>query len=99
MKNDEMQLIDTKNEGEDINLKDKLDELAELPSPKKSKSKTKTNNKDNKRSRISSVWHFFHMLPTKDGEKPICKCKKCGKEYIAIGVYGIGNLKRHFNVC
>ena len=56
-------------------------------------------NKDNKRRRISSVWHFFHMLPTKDGEKPICKCKKCGKEYIAIGVYGIGNLKRHFNVC
>ena len=39
------------------------------------------------------------MLPTKDGEKPICKCKKCGKEYIAIGVYGIGNLKRHLNVC
>ena len=39
------------------------------------------------------------MLPTKDGEKPICKCKKCGKEYIAAGVYGIGNLKRHLNVC
>ena len=35
-----MQRIDTKNGGEDIDLKDKLDELAELPQPKKSKSKT-----------------------------------------------------------
>ena len=52
-----MQLIDTKNEGEDIDLKDKLDELAELPPPKKSK--TKTNNKNNKRRRTSSVCHFF----------------------------------------
>ena len=58
-----MQLIDTKNEGEDLDLKDKLVELAELPLPKKSKSKTKTNNKDNKRKRTSSVCHFFQMLP------------------------------------
>ena len=94
-----MQLIDTKNEGEDLDLKDKLIELAELPLPKKSKSKTKTNNKDNKRRGISSVWRFFHMLPTKDREKPICKCKKCGKEYIVVEVYGIGNLKHHLNVC
>ena len=43
MKNDEMQLIGTKNEDEDIDLKDKLDELVELPLPKKSKSKIKTN--------------------------------------------------------
>ena len=35
-----MQNIDTKNGGEDIDLKDKLDELAKLPQPKKSKSKT-----------------------------------------------------------
>ena len=61
-----MQTIDTKNEGEDIDLKDKLDELAELPPPKKSK--TKTNNNNNKRRRTSSVCHFFQMLPTKDGE-------------------------------
>ena len=85
-----MQRIDTKNGGEDIDLKDKLDELAELPQPKKSKSKTKTNNKNNKRRRTSSICHFFQMLPTKDGEKPICKCKKCGKKYITVGVYGIG---------
>nr|POE95067.1 gdsl esterase/lipase exl3 [Quercus suber] len=99
MEKDEMQCIDTKSEGEDIDLKDKLDELAELPQPKKSKSKTKTNNKNNKRRRTSTVCHFFHMLLTKDGEKPICKCKKCGKEYIAVGAYGIGNLKCHLNLC
>ena len=99
MEKDEMQRIDTKNGGEDIDLKNKLDELAELPQPKKSKSKTKTNNKNNKRRRTSSICHFFHMLPTKVGEEPVCKCKKCGKEYIAVGVYGIGNLKRHLNVC
>ena len=40
MEKDEMQRIDTKNGGEDIDLKDKLDEPAELPQPKKSKSKT-----------------------------------------------------------
>ena len=43
MEKDEMQCIDTKNGGEDIDLKDKLDELVELPPPKKSKSKIKTN--------------------------------------------------------
>ena len=86
-----MQLIDTRYEGEGIDLKV---ELAELPSPKKSKTKTKTNNKDNKRRRTSSVWHFFQMLPTKDGEKPTCKCKKCGKEYSAIGVYGCNTWRK-----
>ena len=39
------------------------------------------------------------MLPTKDEEKPTCKCKKCGKVYIAAGAYDIGNLKRHLKVC
>ena len=60
MESDEMKLIDTKYEGEDIDLED---ELAELPLPKKGKSKSnsKTKNKDNKR-RTSSVWRFFHTL-------------------------------------
>ena len=71
MESDEMKLIDTKYEGEDIDFED---ELIELPPPKKSKSKSnsKTKNKDNQR-RTSSVWCFFHMLPTKGEEKPTCK--------------------------
>ena len=46
MESDEMKLIDTKYEGEGIDLED---ELAELPLPKKGKSKSnsKTKNKDN----------------------------------------------------
>ena len=48
MESDEMKLIDTKYEGEDIDFED---ELIELPPPKKSKSKSKSNsktkNKDN----------------------------------------------------
>ena len=39
------------------------------------------------------------MLPTKDEEKPTCKCKKCWKEYIAAGTYGTRNLKCHLEVC
>ncbi|KAL4596433.1 hypothetical protein ACB092_12G163900 [Castanea dentata] len=39
------------------------------------------------------------ILPTKDEEKPTCKCKKCGKEYIVAGAYGTGNLKRHLELC
>ena len=39
------------------------------------------------------------MLPTKDEEKPTCKCKKCGKEYIAARAYGTGNLKCHLELC
>ena len=39
------------------------------------------------------------MLPTKDEEKSTCKCKKCGKVYIAGRAYGTGNLKRHLKVC
>ena len=39
------------------------------------------------------------MLPTKDKEQPTCKCKKCGKEYIATGAYVGFNLKRHLGLC
>ena len=61
--------------------------------------KNKTNNEDKKMKRTSTVWRFFQMLPIKDEEKPTCKCKKCGKVYIAAEAYGIGNLKRHLKVC
>ena len=90
MESDEMIHIEIKYEGEDIDLEDELDEVAELPPPKKAKTKckNKTNNKDNKRRRTSYVWSFFELLPTKDEEKPTCKCKKCGKEYIAVRAYG-----------
>ena len=55
MESDEMIPIEIKYEGEDIDLEDELDEVAELPPPKKAKtkSKNKTNNKDNKRRRTS----------------------------------------------
>ena len=90
MESDEMIPIEIEYEGEDIDLEDELDEVAKLPPPKKAgtKCKNKKNNKDNKRRRTSYVWSFFELLPTKDEEKPTCKCKKFGKEYIAAGAYG-----------
>ena len=101
MESDEMIPIDIKYEGEDIDLEDKLDEVADLPPPKKAKTKfkNKTNNRDNKWRRTTTFCCFFQMLPTKDEEKPTCKCKKCGKEYIATGAYGTRNLKCHLEVC
>ena len=95
MESDELIPIDIEYEREDLDLEDELDEVAELPPPKKAKtkSKNKTNNEDKKRRRTSTVWHFFQMIPKKDEEKPTCKCKKCGKEYIAAGAYGTRNLK------
>ena len=50
MESDEMIPIDIKCEGKDTDLVDELDEVVELPLPKKArtKSKNKTNNKDNK---------------------------------------------------
>ena len=61
MESDEMIPIDIKYEGEDIDLEDKLDEVAELPPPKKAKTKSnnKKNNKDNKRWRTSTLCLFF----------------------------------------
>uniref|UniRef100_A0A2N9GVG1 hAT-like transposase RNase-H fold domain-containing protein n=1 Tax=Fagus sylvatica TaxID=28930 RepID=A0A2N9GVG1_FAGSY len=39
-----------------------------------------------KRRKTSAVWAFFEMLPTKgDNDKPYCKCKKCGDEYLSPG--------------
>ena len=83
MERDGMIPIDNEYEGEDLDLEDELDEVVELPPPKKvkTKSKNETNNEDKKRRKTSTVWRFFQMLPTKDKEKPTCKCKKYGKEY------------------
>ena len=49
-----------------------------------------TQKKKAKRRKISVVWAFFEMLPTKgDDDKPYCKCKKYGNEYLSPGSYGI----------
>jgi hypothetical protein len=53
-----------------------------------------------KQRKTSAVWAFFEMLPTKgDGDKPYYKCKKCGNEYVSLGSYGTGTLKRHIESC
>ena len=61
MESDELIPIDIEYEREDLDLEDELDEVAELPPPKKAKteSKNKTNNEDKKRRRTSTVWCFF----------------------------------------
>ena len=53
-----------------------------------------------KRRKTSAVWAFFEMLPAKgDGDKPYCRCKKCGNKYVSPGSYGTGTLKRHIESC
>ena len=40
------------------------------------------------------------MLPTKgDNDKPYCKCKKCGNEYLSPGSYDTETLKQHIESC
>jgi ArsR family metal-binding transcriptional regulator len=52
------------------------------------------------RRNTSAVWAFFEMLPAKDdNDRPYCKCKKCGAEYLSSSSYGIRNLKRHIKSC
>ena len=80
--------------GKDIELDAQLDEVAELPPPKKAKTELNVYKR-----RTSTVWRHFQMLSTKDEERPTCNCKMCGKEYIAIGAYVGFNLKRHLGVC
>ena len=93
MESDEKIPIDIKCEGKDIDSL-KLDEVAKLPPPKKAKTKLKVYKM---RTRTSNVWSYFQILPTKDEGKPTCKCKKCGKEYIAAGADVTENLKRHLD--
>ena len=59
-----------------------------------------TQKKKAKRRKTSVVWAFFEMLPTKgDDDKPYCKCKKCGNEYLSPGSYDTETLKQHIESC
>ena len=96
MESDEKIPTGSKREGKDIDLDAQLHEVAELPPPKKAKTELKVYRR---RTRTSTVWSYFQILPTNDEGKPTCKCKKCGKEYIATKAYDIGDLKHHLEVC
>ena len=53
-----------------------------------------------KRRKTSVVWAFIEMPPTKgDGDKPYCRCKKCGNQYVSPSSYGTETLKRHIENC
>ncbi|KAG7968128.1 hypothetical protein I3843_08G136700 [Carya illinoinensis] len=54
-----------------------------------------------KRRKRSNVWTFFEMVPKSENNdgKPRAKCKMCGVTYMAANKYGIGNMKRHIDVC
>ena len=95
MESHEMIPTDMKKNEKHNDLDAQLDEAVELPEPKKAKTELKVY----KRRTNSTVWRYFQMLPTKDGEQPKCKYKECGKEYIAVGAYVGYNLKRHLELC
>ncbi|KAL0000067.1 hypothetical protein SO802_019669 [Lithocarpus litseifolius] len=103
MESDEMIPIDIKREGKAIALEDEVHEvtgeLAALPPPKKAKteSKNKTNVKVYKR-RTSTVSRWFQLLPTMS-KAMSTHSKDCGKELIASGADGPGDLKRHLELC
>ena len=80
--------------GKGTDLDAQLDEVAELPPPKKAKTELNVYKR-----RTSTIWRHLQMLPTKDEEQPTCKCKKCEKEYIAAGTYVGFNLKRQLGLC
>nr|POE69164.1 hypothetical protein CFP56_75693 [Quercus suber] len=93
MASDEKIPTDSKCEGKDADGL-KLDEVAELAPRKKAKTELKVYKR---RTRTSNVWSYFQILPPKAEGKPTCKCKKCGKEYIAAGADVTENLKRHLD--
>nr|POE70073.1 hypothetical protein CFP56_60979 [Quercus suber] len=93
MASDEKIPTDSKCEGKDADGL-KLDEVAELPPRKKAKTELKVYKR---RTRTSNVWSYFQILPPKAEGKPTCKCKKCGKEYMAAGADVTDNLKRHLD--
>ena len=93
MESHEMIPTDITKKGKHNELDAQFDDVADLPEPKKAKLKVY------KRRRTSTVWRYFEMLLTKDKERPSCKCKQCGKEYIAGGAYVQYNLKRHSELC
>ena len=93
---------DIKREGKGIALEDEVhevDEVAALPPPKKAKteSKNKTNVKVYKR-RTSTVSRWFQLLPTMSKEMST-HSKECGKELIASGADGPGDLKLDLELC
>ncbi|KAJ9541489.1 LOW QUALITY PROTEIN: hypothetical protein OSB04_027995 [Centaurea solstitialis] len=52
-----------------------------------------------KRRLVSGVWKDFAMIPPKPGEPLYCKCKNCGRKYLAGSRNGTGNLRRHLKSC
>ena len=95
MESHEMIPTDITKKGKHNDLVAQFDDMADLLEPKKAKTELKVY----KRRRTSTVWRYFEMLPTRDNERPSCKCKQCGKEYIAGGAYVQYNLKRHLELC
>nr|POF27370.1 hypothetical protein CFP56_14487 [Quercus suber] len=93
MESDETIPTDIECEGKDITLDAQPDEVAGLPPAKKAKTELKVY----KRRGSSTVWRYFKVLPTKEEGKPTCKCKKCGKEFIAARANVTENLKRHLD--
>jgi hypothetical protein len=57
--------------------------------------------KAQKRRKTSTVWNFFHPLPStgQSDNKQRAKCKLCGATYLAPDAYAIGNLRRHMKTC
>nr|POF03393.1 hypothetical protein CFP56_60582 [Quercus suber] len=93
MESDEKIPTDIKCEGKNIDLDAQLDEVAELPPPKKAKTELKVY----KRMRTSTIWCYFEIILTKDEGNRTCKCKKCGKEYIDVRADVTENLNHHLD--
>uniref|UniRef100_A0A7N2MTH2 BED-type domain-containing protein n=1 Tax=Quercus lobata TaxID=97700 RepID=A0A7N2MTH2_QUELO len=94
MESDKMIRTDMTKKGKQNDLDAQIDEVADLLEPKKAKTELKVYKR-----RTSTVWRDFEMLPTKGKEQPSCKCKQCGKKFIAAGAYVQYNLKRHSELC
>ena len=94
MESDQMIRTDMTKKGKQPDLDAQFDEVSDLPEPKKAKTELKVYKR-----RTSAHWRDFEMLPTKGKERPSCKCKQCGKKYIAAGAIAQYNLKRHSELC
>ena len=94
MESHQMIPTDMTKKGKHNDLDAQFDEVADLPEPKKAKTELKVYKR-----RTSTIWRDFEMLLTKGKEQPSCKCKQCGKKYIAAGAYVQYNLKRHSELC
>ena len=94
MESDQMIRTNMMKKGKQNDLDAQFDEVADLPEPKKATTELKVYKR-----RTSTVWHDFEMLSTKGKEQPSCKCKQCGKKFIAAGAYVQYNLKCHSELC